>query len=216
LRGRHSKYAASGTKANKIERLIANDALDRDAANYGDLKLWVRLEVLDSMLDESPDNRWNKSPLDPERRKEIQADFDSKKAELEERVGHPVILEKDFKKADFQWHGREDQIYAEGEQAKSDRPAFPTCDYDWSDSHWASRDERNLREICDRRGMPGGSGTKAGMLKWLDTGILDYTGLYMTGLEKICRDRGITHKSTAKKADLIALLEEDDKRKEEE
>jgi hypothetical protein len=216
LHGRHCKYAGQGDRANKIGRLEHNDSLDRDAANYGDLELWVDLKVMYTMLDEKPGSRSSKT-RSPEELNKLRADFDSKKAELEKRVGHPVIIPEDLMKCNSQWHGKDDQIFAEGERNKQVRPRISSCDYDDSNSHWASRSERELTDICKRREMPGGGySTKAGLLKWLDTGELDYAGLYMGGLERICRERQLTHKATAKKVDLIALLEKDDAEKDDE
>lgn len=91
----------------------------------------------------------------------------------------------------------------------------PICDYDWSGSHWAERTEREISEICHRREMPGhGSAPKAAQLKWLDTGVVEYSDFYISGLEVMCRERGIKYKYDAKKEYYISLLEEDDAREE--
>jgi hypothetical protein len=62
-----------------------------------------------------------------------------------------------------------------------------------------------------RREMPG-SGPKASMIKWLETGNIEYDELYAFSLESLCRDRGIKFKSGEKKAELVRLLKEADKR----
>lgn len=107
----------------------------------------------------------------------------------------------------------EDQQQAEDysieQKAKETRPQIPICDDEWQDSHWASRTERELREICTRREFPG-SGPKAAMIKWLDTGSVDYEDLYAFSLEQICRSRGLPAKSGEKKLDLVRKLNEAD------
>lgn len=95
------------------------------------------------------------------------------------------------------------------ERTAAPEPKMLVCDYDWKDSHWAGRTEREISTICRRRGMPGG-GPKAAMLKWLDTGSIDYADMHAYCLETICRDRGIRYTSKAKKVDLVRLLEEAD------
>jgi hypothetical protein len=57
--------------------------------------------------------------------------------------------------------------------------------------------------------MPG-HGPKAAMLKWLDTGSVEYEDLYAGSLEMICFRRGIKHRSGEKKVDLIRRLKEAD------
>jgi len=95
------------------------------------------------------------------------------------------------------------------QKAKETRPQIPICGYKWQDSHWASRTERELREICTRTDCPG-AGPKASMIKWLDTGSVDYEDLYACSLEQICRNRGLPAKSGEKKADLVRRLKEAD------
>jgi hypothetical protein len=48
------------------------------------------------------------------------------------------------------------------------------------------------------------------MLKWLDTGSVDYEDLYVGSLEQMCMERGIKHKSSDKKVELIKKLREAD------
>jgi hypothetical protein len=62
-----------------------------------------------------------------------------------------------------------------------------------------------------RREMPG-SGPKAAMIKWLETGNIEYDELYAFSLESLCRDRDIKFKSREKKAELVRLLKEADER----
>ena len=59
--------------------------------------------------------------------------------------------------------------------------------------------------------MPG-SGPKAAMIKWLETGNIEYDELYAFSLESLCRDRDIKFKSREKKAELVRLLKEADER----
>jgi hypothetical protein len=151
------------------------------------MALWVELSVLYTVVDPNAGSRFREA-CSPEKSEKMRTlDFDSKKPELEQRVGHPIFI-PDIKNFGYQWHGDDAKIFEEGECNKPLRPALPFCKYDGSNSHWASRSERELTDICKRRGMPGGGySNKAGLLKWLDTGELDYAGLYMGGLERICR-----------------------------
>jgi hypothetical protein len=134
----------------------------------------------------------------------LRARHDSLKLELESKVGHPVnsseVLseENNLRALDIQIQQQEPR-----------RSPVPICDYKWQDSHWAGRTERELTEICSRREMPG-CGPKAAMIKWLDTGVVEYEDLYTSGLENICRQRGVPCKSKDKKDDLIRRLREAD------
>ncbi|KAH7409746.1 hypothetical protein BKA64DRAFT_571439 [Cadophora sp. MPI-SDFR-AT-0126] len=131
-------------------------------------------------------------------------ELEENNAEMESYIGHPVprgVL-RDRKE-------KEEDARISNEMWASRRNAVPVCDYDWKDSHWADRTERELREICSRRGMPG-YGPKAAMLKWLDTGKIDYQDMYMGGLNRICRERGVDYKESDKKADLVRRLNEAD------
>ena len=132
---------------------------------------------------------------------------DSLKLEMEARVGHPVNATEDLDR-----ERKRQQLNSQMQQQASSPPKpVPICGYKWQDSHWADRTEAQLREICSRREMPG-SGPKAAMLKWLDTGEVDYEDLYAGGLEMICRERGVHYKCNAKKVDLVRLLKEDDEK----
>jgi hypothetical protein len=134
-----------------------------------------------------------------------QVKYDIAKLELESTTGRSVNVTETFKK--------EDNLTAldhwTQDQAQEARPKVPICDYDWKESHWADRRERELAEICSRRGMPG-YGPKAAMLKWLDTGNLDYEDMYIGGLTSICMERGLECRSKDKKVDLIRRLREAD------
>jgi hypothetical protein len=134
-------------------------------------------------------------------------EFLSAKEQLETQIGHAVEDHGVCRE------GPEADLRAIDNQVERDavnsRPRIPICDYDWRDSHWASRTERQLSEICSRRGMPG-HGPKAAMLKWLDTGSVEYEDLYAGSLEMICFRRGIKHRSGEKKVDLIRRLKEAD------
>ena len=130
---------------------------------------------------------------------------DSIKADLESRVGHPVNgietlrIENKSRRRDTEIQMSYQPTHAPG----------PICDYNWKDSHWASRTERQLTEICTRREMPG-HGPKAAMLKWLDTGKLEYEDLYTGSLEDMCRKRGLHARSGEKKVELVRKLREAD------
>jgi hypothetical protein len=136
--------------------------------------------------------------------KDLQTEHDRIKHELETKTGRSIVANDVVEKAD---RGLDTELQI---QHQAQRPSpKPICSYDWKDSHWAGRTERQLTEICSRRGMPG-YGPKAAMLKWLDTGNLEYEDLYIGGLESICRDRGLKCKSKDTKNDLIRRLREAD------
>ncbi|RFU35604.1 hypothetical protein B7463_g663, partial [Scytalidium lignicola] len=136
--------------------------------------------------------------------KKIKNLHDSVKPKLESRLGHPINTAIEV--LDHMSTSAED--YALVEEVRQ-RPSKPMCSYNWRDSHWADRTYQQLTEICTRRGMPG-HGPKAAMLKWLDTGELDYEDLFITSLESLCKERGLPCKSTSKKDDLVKLLREND------
>lgn len=85
----------------------------------------------------------------------------------------------------------------------------PFCACDGSRSHWASRKDRELAEICQRKEMTG-HGPKAAMLKWLNTGSVDYEDLYMISLEMLCKERGIKYKSKETGIQLAEKLKTND------
>jgi hypothetical protein len=138
--------------------------------------------------------------------KERTAEYEKAKAKLEGAIGHPVYKIKSVMDEAKEVSGLDIKVR---EQAQTTRKVFPVCEYDWKDSHWASRTERELAEICRRREMPG-DGPKAAILKWLDTGSVDYEDLYVGSLEQMCMKRGIKHKSSDKKLELIKKLREAD------
>jgi hypothetical protein len=138
--------------------------------------------------------------------KKYTAEYEKAKAELEVAIGHPVDRIKPIMDEMNELYSSDTQIRQE---AQPTRKAVPICEYNWKDSHWASRTERELSEICRRREMPG-HGPKAAMLKWLDTGSVDYEDLYGFSLEQMCSERGIKYKSSDKKLDLIKRLREAD------
>jgi len=138
--------------------------------------------------------------------KERTARYEEAKEKLEVAIGHPVHKIKSVMDEANKVSGLDIKVR---QQAQPTRKAFPVCEYDWKDSHWASSTERELTEICRRREMPG-YGPKAAMLKWLDTGSVDYEDLYVGSLEQMCMERGIKHKSSDKKVELIKKLREAD------
>jgi hypothetical protein len=138
--------------------------------------------------------------------KRVKKEHDSIKHELEFKTGRAVNGQDAAEREDDM---SKRALHLEIQHA-SERPSpTPVCNYDWKDSHWTERTERQLREICSRRGMPG-CGPKAAMLKWLDTGDVDYEDMYIHGLTSICMDRGLEYKNKDKKIDLIRRLREAD------
>jgi hypothetical protein len=134
-------------------------------------------------------------------------EYISLQRQLELRIGHTVEDSNLFQEEE-RLRAVDNQLQM---QAQTSRPGIPICDYKWRESHWASRTERQLSEICLRREMPG-HGPKAAMIKWLDTGSVDYEDLYVGSLERMCTERGIKHRSGEKKVELVRLLKEADER----
>lgn len=132
---------------------------------------------------------------------------DSLKRRLEEQIGHS-IQDTDLARTEKLVDTLDHQIQS---QAQKSRPGIHICDYDWRDSHWASRTERELSEICSCRGMPG-HGPRAAMIKWLDTGTVEYEDMYAGSLEMMYFKRGIKCRSGEMKVELIRLLREADNR----
>jgi hypothetical protein len=132
------------------------------------------------------------------------------KAKLESLIGHSLQAVED-REAQREHQRRDIELQMSHKPTR----LGPICDYNWKDSHWASRTERQLREICARREMPG-AGPKAAMLKWLDTGEVEYTDLYVHSLEQMCRKRGLRVKSGATRGELAKLLREADEMEDEE
>jgi hypothetical protein len=131
---------------------------------------------------------------------------DSVRSKLEARAGHSVncshIDEQESKQRAEDIRIEQQAIIGRGSPKR-------ICDYNWKDSHWAERTERELSEICRRREMPG-YGPKAAMIKWLDTGVVEYEDLYAFSLERICEERGVHYTSKDKKVDLVRKLKETD------
>jgi len=141
-------------------------------------------------------------------------ELSSRRAALEKKIGHAlpsanaVLVHEDQQRS-------EDTRILQAIRPKPDvepsSSSIPKCEYNWRDSHWASRTERELNDICRRREMSG-HGTKAAMIKWLETGELDYQDLDVSSLEVNCKERGIKGMSKATKKDLIRMLENYDER----
>ncbi|KAF4634349.1 hypothetical protein G7Y89_g3761 [Cudoniella acicularis] len=140
--------------------------------------------------------------------KEVTTKYVSFKAELEERVGHPI----DCKVSDHEdnLHRSKDYALQEAAKAQKGKAKFPTCEYDWKDSRWAPKTERELGDMCHRMGMEGWGANKAAYIKWLETGSIEYEDHSLGSLEELCSKRGIKKKSTDKKTVLIRLLREAD------
>jgi len=139
---------------------------------------------------------------------------DSRRAALERKIGHAlpsanaVLLHEEQQRSE---DTRILQALPQKQDVEPSSSSIPKCEYNWRDSHWASRTERELKDICRRREMPG-YGTKAAMIKWLETGELDYQDLDVSSLEDKCKARGIKGMSKATKKDLIRMLENYDER----
>ncbi|KIM98227.1 hypothetical protein OIDMADRAFT_20039 [Oidiodendron maius Zn] len=129
------------------------------------------------------------------------------KQQLEAQIGRPVDATEAL------WKENDVNVVDRQIQTQDHRPSIPICDYNWKESHWASRTERELNEICRRREMPG-YGPKAAMIKWLETGSVDYEDLYASSLMMMCTERNLKHRSNDKKAELIRRLEEADDQEE--
>lgn len=237
LKQRQVKNYATGSKAVKIQRLRVNDKLERDTGTSRDSRLYGTFSALQdvvpvlekavcdgehsSMTPRALNSMLRQRSLstsgtpmeqvarlqnyDRDRLKKVTEQYDALKRELEEATGrtiHPnwIMMDQDQESAaDYQIE----------QQAKNARPGKSVCDYKWQDSHWASRTERELRDICKRQDCPG-YGPKAAMIKWLETGSLDYEDLYAFSLYSICLDRGLPANSTEKKVELVRRLKEDD------
>ncbi|ESZ97129.1 hypothetical protein SBOR_2487 [Sclerotinia borealis F-4128] len=132
--------------------------------------------------------------------------YDKMKKKLEERVGHPI---KDIAAVirHFEALCKRDQGIVDNYQPT--RKPAPPCDYDWKASHWANRSTRELQDICQRRGTQL-SGSKASMIKYLETGVIDYENLYNASLEGMCTQRGIKYKWNETRLDLAGKLRETD------
>lgn len=240
LRDRHVRCSGQGNKEYKIERLRINDEIERDTGNSEEGMLYGSLSAMEMILGEcfklgnkdystlkparlsallekrklaksgsaavmirrlqNDDRKSNEKHI-----KYAQAKRDQLKLDLESKTGRSMLSATEVLKREGRKHALEHQL-----QQEFQRPLpTPVCDYDWEDSHWADRTERQLSEICSRRGMPG-YGPKAAMIKWLDTGDVDYEDMYITGLHRICLERGLKFKSGDKKAELVRLLQEND------
>jgi hypothetical protein len=239
LRDRQVVCSSRGNKDYKIERLRINDQAERDSGKSGEAYLYGTLSAMEMVLTECHkfESR-DYSTLKPaklaalldkrklaksgsaavlikrlqkddrmsneKRRKLAQAKHDQVKRDLETKTGRSVIATDVMEREDRKY-ALESQLQREFEGP----PPKPVCDYDWKDSHWAGRTERELSEICQRRGMPG-YGPRAAMLKWLDTGNVDYEDLYVGGLQRICTERGLEFREKDKKVDLVRRLQEAD------
>jgi len=236
LKQRHISNYATGSKATKIERLRLNDELRRDTGTSEDSILYGTFSVLQDIVrdqekliplgDYSSKKATALSTIltsrrltcsgsrvakiarlqkdDRNKREKLKREYDTTKRKLEEATGR---VGSECNRKDEDEHRAAD--YRIEKVAKDSRPGVPICDYEWQDSRWASRTERELLEICTRRDFPG-VGPKAAMIKWLDTGSVDYEDLYAFSLERICTNRGLPAKSGEKKADLVRTLKEAD------
>lgn len=136
--------------------------------------------------------------------------YEKIKADLESQTGQAIASAEACMQHETELDALDIEIQARGKQT---RKPVPKCEYDWKTSHWASRTERELSEICRRREMPG-SGTRAAMIKWLETGFLEYEDVTLGSLERICEERGVRFKSDARKSDLVKLLVDADEAEE--
>lgn len=145
------------------------------------------------------------------------------KAEVEEMSGYTV---DDFEEiAEYAVHSfkeKREQARKISLQDKNIRRNIPptkisgrVCEYDTTDSSWALKTERQLRAIVKKKGdmkIDGVVvwGTKSTMVKWLDTGNLEYEDVSQMALSELCKDRGLTLKCNELRHSMIAKLKEAD------
>ncbi|TGO28146.1 hypothetical protein BPAE_0031g00110 [Botrytis paeoniae] len=135
-------------------------------------------------------------------------EYNKAKEDLDKSIGHPV-LDIAIVMGRYNAIMRRDHEIVNSYQPIH-KPGL-VCDYDWKDSHWAGKTERELRDMCQRQGMEGW-GTKATCIKWLETGSVEYEDLLATSLEMMCRKRGIKFKSGTKRLELAMKLRETDEK----
>lgn len=70
---------------------------------------------------------------------------------------------------------------------------------------------RDLLDICERRGMKL-NGTRATLIKYIETGEMDYEDLYVGDLKSMCEKRRIRCTSCANRLDIAKLLRETDEK----
>ncbi|KAF5869312.1 uncharacterized protein Bfra_011119 [Botrytis fragariae] len=138
------------------------------------------------------------------------AEYNKAKEDLEKSIGHPV-LDIAIVMGRYNAIRRRDHEIVNSYQPIH-KPG-PVCDYDWKDSHWAGRTERELRDMCRRQGMEGW-GTKATCIKWLETGSVEetdeketaYRELGIMALKKMCKECGMKTTSGETKQNLITKV----------
>ncbi|KUJ13982.1 uncharacterized protein LY89DRAFT_784808 [Mollisia scopiformis] len=198
----------------RLERELAEAAIAEETDKYstlGSKRLCALLETRGLSTSGKDKTLLSRLRKDDEKKrmksiKDLQTKLAKLRPELEAMIGHSVSA-SDITKASNRYDALDNEITSR--QESKQEPVIPVCDYNWKDSHWASRTERELSEICSRREMPG-HGPKAAMIKFLDTGAVEYEDLYAGSLEMICYKRGIHVKSGAKKNDLVRILKEAD------
>lgn len=150
---------------------------------------------------------------DRKRWSKAKAELPSLKAELESEIGHAMMSEQEFWDENNSRRAEDAQIQME---AQPTRRPIPRCKYDWKDSRWASKTQRELHQICRSWGNLPGWGPKATLIKWLDTRTMDYEDMCVSSLQKICGERGLRAKFDSKKVDLIRILRDADESAEDE
>ncbi|KAF2813554.1 uncharacterized protein BDZ99DRAFT_517800 [Mytilinidion resinicola] len=185
---RERNLSESGTKPAKVERLREDDARREEP---------FLTSVFDDLINRE------------------EAEWKRMKPRFEKLTGRRIdsdcsdcSINKILSEQSRRW--KDDPLYKYQENAP---PPKPMTTYDWRKSQWADRTSRQLFEITENRGMPEvGGTTKAGMIKWLETGEIDYEEYYTTPLYHWCQKRGIKVKYPEKKENLVRLLKEADEK----
>ncbi|KAF2491445.1 hypothetical protein BU16DRAFT_119381 [Lophium mytilinum] len=126
---------------------------------------------------------------------DARSEWERLRVKFEEFTGRPLRCVSEDLNVENKLHQR-DPIY---NAPKDDPPVKHMVNYDWRSSHWADRSLHQLLDIAKSRGMPHANGApKAAMIKWLETGELDYEEYYTTALYAMCSERNISVKSAEK------------------
>ncbi|KAF2810719.1 uncharacterized protein BDZ99DRAFT_462062 [Mytilinidion resinicola] len=141
---------------------------------------------------------------------DARSEWEKLRVKFEEATGRPLLCVSEDLNAESKLHQRDPVRNA----PKDDPPVKHMVDYDWRSSRWADRNRHQLVDIAKNRGMPHASGApKAAMIKWLETGEIEYEEYYTTSLHAMCSERGIDVNQTKKKVEIIRLPKEHDEEK---
>lgn len=210
IKQRRSKR--SGRKAAKIDRLKRNDELHFDTGSFEETRISVMITVYECHLEDLVQKQKAAVNDNIKRKKQPQSTSLSKKIKAYEvKVNSAKLKWAHETGLAFDSPGLSSKDMSHRERASPPREVKPPerqCDYDWKQSHWADRTTRELLDICRRREMPG-QGTRAAMIKWLETGTVEYEDLVAYSLEGMCRKRGLPFRGL-KRSELARRLREDD------